>query len=203
MTETTMALNQELKRRVQMNRLPHDTTKIFTDIWQDAGEFLEDYKDNGIPTTISESSLNTLFYLLYARHGNSAIANLDETQWKYRVFTVIFQYGPTWEKKLDIQQKLRDISDEDLLKGSKAIYNHAFNPSTEPATLSLAELEYINDQSTTNYKKSKMDAYTQLIELLETDVTGAFLDKFKPLFAKFVYTKPDIYVTELDDEEGE
>lgn len=183
-----------------MSRLPHDTTKIFTDIWSDAGEFIEDYKENGIPTTISDDSANTLFYLLYARHGNSAINNLDETQWKYRVFTTIFQYGPTWEKRLEIQENLRGLSEEDLMKGSKAIYNHAFNPSNEPTTLSLAELEYINDQNTTNYKKSYMDAYTQLIELLDTDVTGAFLDKFKPLFAKFIYTKPDLYITE---DEGE
>lgn len=118
------------------------------------------------------------------------------------MFTVIFQYGPTWEKRLDIQAKLRNISESELLKGTKAIYNHAYNPSTEPGTGTLDELEYINDQNTTNYSKSKMDAYTQLIDLLETDVTGQFLDRFKPLFAKFVYTRPDLYVTE-DDEEGE
>lgn len=186
-----------------MNRLPHNTTKTFTDIWEDADSFLEDYKDNGIPTSISEQSVTTLFYLLYARYGNSSIANLDETQWKYRVFTIIFQYGPTWEKRLDIQSKLRELSEDEIRKGFKAIYNHAYNPSTEPTTLSLAELEYINDQNTTNYSKSKLDSYGQLWELLKTDVTGEFLTKFKSLFAKFVYTRPDLYVTDLDDEEGE
>lgn len=63
-----------------MSRLPHNTTKLFTDIWEDADSFLEDYKDSGIPTSISDASATTLFYLLYARHGNSAIGNLDETQ---------------------------------------------------------------------------------------------------------------------------
>lgn len=184
-----------------MNRLPHDTTKIFTDIWDSAEAFIEDYNSNGIPTSITDYKATTLFYLLYARYGNSAISNLDENQWKYRVFSIIFQYGPTWEKRLEVQKKLRELSDDEIRKGFKAVYNHAFNPSTEPTTGSLEELTYINDQNTTNYNKSKLDSYGQLMELIKTDVTGEFLDKFKPLFVKFIYTRPDLYVTE--DEEGE
>lgn len=49
-------------------------------------------------------------------------------------------------------------------------------------TVDLPELKYIDNQSTTNYKKSKMDAYTQLWDLLVTDVTNAFIERFKPLF---------------------
>lgn len=103
-----------------------------------------------------------------------------------------------------MQQNLRNISEDDLLKGSKAIYNHAFNPSAAPTTGTLEEIDYINDQNTTNYKKSKMDAYTQLWELLKTDVTGEFLAKFQKCFKQFV--KPErtwIYVTELDEEDEE
>ena len=73
-------------------------------------------------------------------------------------------YGPTWEKRLDIQEKLRNISDDELRLGSKAIYNHALNPSTAPSTQALEELSYINDQSTSNYRKSKMDAYMQYLK---------------------------------------
>lgn len=180
--------------------LPQYSTVLFTDIWDDVDEFLADYSSVGIPTTISTVNATTLYYLLFARYGNNPIANRDEEQFKYKIFSVIFQYGPTWEKRLDIQSKLRAISDEDLLKGAKAIYNAALNPSTAPTTGSLEELEYINSQNTTNYKKSKMDAYSQLWELLSTDVTGEFINKFKICFKTFVMPeRPLIYVTEGDD----
>ena len=127
---------------------------------------------------------------------------MDEEQWKYKIFSIIFQYGPTWEKRLAIQQELRGLDLAALREGSKAIYNHAFNPSGEPATDSDTALNYINDQNQTLYKKSKMDAYGQLWELLNTDVTGEFLAKFQKCFKQFV--KPErtwIYVTDLDEEE--
>lgn len=100
--------------------------------------------------------------MLYARYGNSSIANEDVNQFKYKVFSIIFQYGPTWEKRLDIQSKLRNLSDADILAGQKAVYNNALNPGTAPGTSSPEELTYINAQNTTSLKKSKMDAYMQL-----------------------------------------
>lgn len=48
------------------------------------------------------------------------------------------------------------------MTGSKSIYNHAFNPSNEPSTASLDELDYINEQNTSNVKRSKIDAYGML-----------------------------------------
>lgn len=182
--------------------LPKYSTKIFTDIYDDAGTFVYYYKHSGIPTTISDSNCNTLYYLLYARYGNSPIANYDEEQFKYKVCAIIFQYGPTWEKRLAIQQNLRNLSEADLLAGSKAIYNHAFNPSGAPGTSTLEDLGYINDQNTTNYKKSKMEAYAQLWDLLDTDVTGEFLNRFKGCFKTFVAPEfPLLYVTPIEEED--
>lgn len=182
--------------------LPQYSTILFTDVWDEASEFIKDYTHAGIPTTISTTNATTLYYLLYARYGNNPIANRDKNQFKYKILSIIFQYGPTWEKKLDIQTKLRAITDDDLLKGSKAIYNAALNPSTTPATSTLEELTYINSQNTTNYKKSKMDAYSQLLELLETDVTGEFINKFKICFKQFVAPeKPLLYVSEEEEED--
>ena len=182
--------------------LPIYDTKLFNEIWEDKDDFLYDYNNVGIPTTISSASAQTLYYLLYARYGNNPIANLDEEQFKYKIFSVIFQYGPTWEKRLDIQQKLRALTDDQILVGTGAIYNHAFNPSTAPTTQSMDELSYINDQNTTKYKKSKMDAYSQLWELLKTDVTEEFINRFRKCFKTFVAPeKPLIFVTEVDDDE--
>lgn len=184
-----------------MSRMfPEYDTKLFTEIWEDKDDFLADYGNAGIPTTISTSNATTLYYLLYAKYGNNPIANRDITQFKYKILSIIFEYGPTWEKRLSIQQSLRNLSEEELLRGAKAIYNSALNPSTAPSTASLEELDYINAQNTTNYKKSKMEAYAQLWELLNTDVTSAFVEKFKVCFKQFVRPeRPLLYVTEEDD----
>ena len=316
-----------------MNKMiPQYDTKLMTEVWSDASGFLTDYQNVGIPTTISNQNATTLYYLLYARYGNTPIANYDENQWKYKMFSIIFQYGPTWEKRLDIQTTLRGLQIADLIDngsyralssqsgtetssktgsdnntrtlnttekntGTSAlantgtdttastgtqsvartgtvgttgetedIKNHAFNPSTAPAQNAYSPLNYINEQhatkndvnstvtnnltdtttndlqnqtthnttstttndlsrsdtgtikddrtitdstsaenssqneTTTVMTAGKLKAYEKLLELLDTDVTGAFINKFKVCFKQFVMPERHmIYVTE--DEE--
>lgn len=308
---------------------PQYDTKLMTDVWGQASDFLTDYQNVGIPTTISNQNATTLYYLLYAKYGNTPIANYDENQWKYKMFSIIFQYGPTWEKRLDIQTTLRGLKLSDLLDNgsyralssqsgtetssktgsdnntrtlnttekntgtsslantgtdttastgtqsvartgtvgttgeTEDIKNHAFNPSTAPAQNAYSPLNYINEQhatkndvnstvtnnltdtttndlqnqtthnttstttndlsradtgtikddrtitdsassentsqneTTTVMTAGKLKAYEKLLELLETDVTGAFINKFKVCFKQFVMPERHmIYVTE-------
>ena len=308
---------------------PQYDTKLMTEVWSQASDFLTDYQNAGIPTTISNQNATTLYYLLYARYGNTPIANYDENQWKYKMFSIIFQYGPTWEKRLDIQTTLRGLQIADLVdngsyralssqSGSETssktgsdnntrtlnttekntgtsavantgtdttastgtqsvartgtvgttgetedIKNHAFNPSTAPAQNAYSPLSYINEQhatkndvnstvtnnltdtttndlqnqtthnttstttndlsrsdtgtitdaraitdstsaenssqneTTTVMTAGKLKAYEKLLELLDTDVTGAFINKFKVCFKQFVMPERHmIYVTE-------
>ena len=199
-------------------KTPQYSTMLFTNVWDSVSDFKDDYEDAGLYTSpvtdngvtikagtkLSDASITILFGLLYAKYGNSPIANSDVNQFKFKVFGIMFQYGPSWEKKLEIQEKLRALSDEEIAKGSKAIYNTALNPSSEPSTQSLEELQYINSQNTTNYKKSKMDAYTQLWGLINTDVTGEFISKFSVCFKQFVRPeKPLLYVTDNEETEEE
>lgn len=185
------------------NMIPQYSTKLFCDIYNNEDDFITDFNDigklGGTKTPINTDTAKILFYLLYAKYGNNPIANLDEQQWKFKLFSIIWQYGPTWEKRLDIQKKLRDMSDEDLMTGSKQIYNHAMNPATTPSTSDLDELDYINDQNTANYKRGKLEAYSSLWEILKVDVTNDFMNKFVVCFKKFVApTKTNIFVTEED-----
>lgn len=195
---------------------PQYSTMLFSDIWNNANDFLTDYTSAGVFTSpviengvvvkagtkLADENVTLLFYLLYSKYGNNPIANNDINQFKYKVYSIMFQYGPSWEKRLDIQEKLRALKDEDIQKGSKAIYNTAMNPSTQPSTQTLEELTYINSQNTTNYKKSKMDAFAQLWELIDADVTGDFIAKFRVCFKQFVRPEnPLLYIT--DSEEGE
>ena len=317
------------EQKMNSEMLPQYDTELFTEVWEDVQSFLYDYQHVGIPTTISTANATTLYYLLYAKYGNTPIANYDQTQWKYKMFSIIFQYGPTWEKRLDIQTTLRGLQIADLVdngsyralssqSGSETssktgsdnntrtlnttekntgtsalantgtdttastgtqsvartgtvgttgetedIKNHAFNPSTAPAQNAYSPLSYINEQhatkndvnstvtnnltdtttndlqnqtthnttstttndlsrsdtgtitdaraitdstsaenssqneTTTVMTAGKLKAYEKLLELLDTDVTGAFINKFKVCFKQFVMPERHmIYVTE-------
>lgn len=179
-------------------------TRKFTDIIPDLDTFLTlaDSVEIKVPFANPET-MNLVYYLLYARYGNSHIANyLDENQFIYSLFSTLFMYGPTWEKRLDIQSKLRALTEDDIIKGTKSIYNHSFNPSTAPSTSTLEELTTINDQNTSNIKRGKVEAYSMLYSILETDVSEDFINEFKKLF--IIITAPDYplyYVTDLSERE--
>lgn len=177
------------------------TNVTFTDIYDNAENFVNDYKTSGLynnSNKITDANATTLYYLLYAKYGNSSIRNWDETQFKYKLFSIIFMYGPSWEKRLEVQAKLRALKEEELILGAKQIFNHSYNPSTElpPDT---DELKTINDQNVTKNQRSILDAYNLLLSLLETDVTNEFLNKFKPLFMQIGFDEPDIFITEIEE----
>ena len=168
-------------------------TLKFREVYNNVTDFYNDYTTMGIPTTITQPNLNTLFYLLYAKYGNSHFANEDLVQSKLKIFSTIFKYGPTWEKKLSIQADIRALTITELQEGAKQIVNHANNPNTAPSTSALEELEFIDEQHQTNYKRNKIDAYSSLWSMLATDVTEEFLSKFRNIFM-FVTNEQDVYI---------
>ena len=181
---------------------PEYITKTFTEVWDKYDSFKSDYDELmpllvGNRTVLKDENIRGTFYYLYARYGNNPIVNYDETQFKMKLFAVMSVYGPTWEKKKDLQIKFRNLTDDELLQGAKQIYNHAFNPSTEPTTQELEELTHINDQNVTNNKKSKMEAFSILWANLHVDSTDEYMNKFKNCFSRFVGDqKPIIYIEE-------
>ena len=196
-----------------MNPIKYNT-KLFTQIWDEVDKFKTDYKASGLydavttngvtnyHNSLTDTNITLLFYMLYARYGNNPIANFDENQFKYKVFSIIFEYGPTWQKELDIQDKLRGLTEDEILRGSKVIYNKAYHDATEPSTDSLEETPFINEQTSANNKKSKIGAYADLLSLLKTNVTNVFLDRFKKLFKIVVAPEhPTLFVTNLEEED--
>ena len=178
-------------------KTPEYNTMLFTGVYPDVGSFINDYKNLGIPPTISEESARTLYYLLIGKYANNPIANRDINQFKMKLFTVVYSHCPAWEKRIGIQKRLRELSEDEMLKGAKIIYNHAFNPSAEPTTLSTEELNYINDQNTNKSSKALLDAYGQLWDLISTDVTTLMLSKFEICFKKVVAPeRPLLYYEE-------
>lgn len=185
--------------------IPQFDTKLFCEVFESFNDFLYYYK-NDIDDSIkvfddtTQSGLNTLkriYYLLEARYANNPIANYDEHQFISKLFTIVFQYGPTWVKRLDVQEKLRAMTDPQLREGSQAIYDHLYNPTEIPPSETM---DYINERNKTKYTKSPLEGFAILEELLRTDVTNEFLNRFQKLFKQFVRPeKTWVYVTEEDD----
>ena len=187
--------------------------RTFVQVWDNVDSFVTDFKEspyyNTSLGTIKDANIALTFYLLYNKYGNNPISNMDENQFKFKLFGKMAQYAPAWEQKLEIQAKLRSLGlndDSEIYKGSKAIYNTALNPENLPKTGDLTELEYINSQNTTNYKKSKLEGLALLADSLRADVTGDYVNKFIKLFNPFVGNAPTYeYVSEYneDDEDEE
>ena len=184
---------------------PEYSTKTFAQIYPSYEKFKEDYDVlitlvSGGVQPLTNANAQATFYLLFARYGNNPIVNFDITQFKMKLMSVIATYGPVWEKKKAIQKSLRDLSEAELLQGAKQIYNHAFNPSTEPSTQELEELTHINDQNVTNNKKAKMEAYSILWANLHVDATDEYLNKFKNCFSRFVGDQcPILFAVDEED----
>ena len=150
---------------------PMYDTNLFCEIWDSSDSFLADYNNTGseftnqVPTTISQENALMTYLLLFSRYGNNPIANYDVTQFKNKIFTIIWQYGPAWEKRLKMQEDIRGLTLQDITTGTKTdwtsdasqsqtnsgsdttINNHAYNPSTAPSTQSTNELDYIDQQN--------------------------------------------------------
>ena len=159
------------------------------------------------PVIYTNNLIKTLYYLLYARYGNSIIASTDLNQFKYKVWMTIFQYGPAWKKRLQIQQQLFNIDpsteagQKALQEGTVMLYNHAENPDTSPTTDTIDALAGINSQNTSNVKRGKLESFAMLNALISTDVTEEIVAKFKKLFLKFLAPQKALLYGEIGEED--
>ena len=149
--------------------------------------------------TDGPANLMLIYQLLLARYSNSTIASSDENRFKLQCMATIFQYAPAWIKRLEIQHTLHemDLNSDEFLRGSSQIFNTSLNPSEDPGTDSMEALSTINQQNVNIQKRDKFKALAILEELLKTDITGAFLERFRPLFRTIVAPqRPLFYTTE-------
>lgn len=181
------------------------STKLFSEVFETLNDFVDMY-DNYC-TQINKqifkdhNTVNVLGTLLYGRYASTPILNKSDDQFKYKLMNIIFCYGPTWEKRLEIQDKLRSLTEDDIRAGTKSVHNTALNPTQLASTDTLDEVNEITSQVAQKYQKNKAEAYAQLYAIIETDVTAQFLDKFNVLFKKFVMPERPLLYELPDDEE--
>ena len=180
-------------------------TNLFCEIWESSAEFLADYNNTGeeftnqVPTTISQQNALMTYLLLFSRYGNNPIANYDVTQFKSKIFTIIWQYGPAWEKRLSMQSDIRNLTLQEITTGTRTdwssegeqsqsntgsdttINNHAYNPSTAPSTQSTTELDYIDQQNVAKGSDSRTISGTDSKTTGQT-VTKSKMDAYAQLW---------------------
>lgn len=178
-------------------------TRTFGEIWATYDAWAADWDACELPlaTQIGDSGntyVNTLYWLLIARYRNSHLAASDETQGKYRIFATAYQYGGAWAKRLEIQDKIRSLTIDDMRKGTSMIYNEAYNPSTAPTTDTLDELPYINSQRAAKTKRDAAAGYEAQLEIIRTDVTEPFISKFADCFLRITYPEEPLIYPDAD-----
>ena len=176
---------------------PMYDTNLFCEIWDSSDKFLADYNNTGteftnqVPPTISQENALMTYLLLFSRYGNNPIANYDVNQFKNKIFTIIWQYGPAWEKRLSMQEDIRNLTLQEITQGTKTdwssegtqsqnnsgtdttINNHAYNPSTAPTTQTTNELDYIDQQQVAK------GSATSTISGTDSKTTGQVVTKSK------------------------
>lgn len=176
---------------------PMYDTNLFCEIWDSSDSFLADYNNTGteftnqVPPVISQQNALMTYLLLFSRYGNNPIANYDVTQFKNKIFTIIWQYGPAWEKRLSMQEDIRNLTLQEITQGTKTdwssegtqsqnnsgtdttINNHAYNPSTAPTTQTTNELDYIDQQQVAK------GSNTSTISGTDSQTTGQVVTKSK------------------------
>ena len=176
---------------------PMYDTNLFCEIWDSSDSFLADYNNTGteftnqVPPVLSQQNALMTYLLLFSRYGNNPIANYDVNQFKNKIFTIIWQYGPAWEKRLSMQEDIRNLTLQEITQGTKTdwssegtqsqnnsgtdttINNHAFNPSTAPTTQTTNELDYIDQQQVAK------GSNTSTISGSDSQTTGQVVTKSK------------------------
>lgn len=172
--------------------------KTFVELFPNETLFCNYVNGSGVEIFEKTQSLKTTFWLIYAKYGNNPIANEDENQSKAKFLSVMFRFGPSWEKNLEIQKSLRSLTEEDICKGGRIINNRALNPSTIPQINDTEEICEVNEQTVAKSSKSKIEGYSLLLDLLKNDVTSEYVDKFKECFQQFFVPNNDLIYIEED-----
>ena len=183
--------------------IPLYNTKTFGEIWPDSTSFKTDYTnyETNIANLnkVDDKYVVLTWQLIASKFANTPIRSDSEEQFKLGVFGIMVSEAPTWARRLELQKSIRDLTEADLLAGETSIANRAENPDEAPTTSTMDELTYINVQTTSKQKRSKIQAYALLDNLLQDDLCETYVHRFNNLFKRVLVPATYIYVTEEED----
>lgn len=160
-------------------------TRTFGEIFPSETEFAAFYNSlnwKSLRTTgdFAKYGIDTIYFLLASEYCNEHIASYDENKFKLQVMRIIYEAGPAWQKAMVVNEKLIDMQDTDVHRGSKlesnssgnvdrsatsdgnatnsangkTITNNAEHPDVTPNTNTDTELPYISNQQVNKANKT-------------------------------------------------
>ena len=180
------------------------STKLFNEIWDNSTDFKTDYANYESEISdlnkVADKYVILTWQLLASKFANTPIRSDSVDQFKLSVFGIMASEAPTWARRLELQKSIRDLTEADLLAGETTIANRAENPDEAPTTQTMDELTYINTQTTSKQKRSKIQAYAMLDGLLQDDLCETYVHRFNSLFKRIFVPATYIYITEDEEE---
>ena len=178
-------------------------TKLFNEVWSNSTDFKADYANYESEidnlNKIEDKYVVLTWQLLASKFASTPIRSDSVDQFKLSVFSIMASEAPTWSRRLELQKSIRDLTEADLLAGETTIANRAENPDEAPTTSTMDELTYINVQTTSKQKRSKIQAYALLDNLLQDDLCETYVHRFNSLFKRVLVPATYIYITEEDE----
>lgn len=164
-------------------------SKLFTDVYPDVNSFIQAQKSTGL-IKISDDSLTSLYGLIYSQYGDRDVLADTDYQFNMQIASKIFKYGQAWETRVNIQNAITKLNEEDIREGTMVVTNSANTSGIRPTTPDEL-LNKIDAQGVNRYKKSKVEALESWKDTIETDVTTEFINRFEELFSAWPSGSPD------------
>lgn len=151
---------------------------------------------------ITQEQRDVLYIILMSAYGESHVANMNENTFIMQFASKIASCAPAFFKYKQLQDALSKMSLEEMIDGGTSILNHASNPNISPSDQTLTELTYIDSQTVNKLKKNKLQAYAEVISLIDSDIYAKFISKFQPLFLRITMPQsPLYYENDIEEEE--
>lgn len=191
----------------------NSATKKFSDVFEDLDSFKSEFRSSPLnEANLTDATLGIVYAELYARYGDSYYTATNMYRNKLKTFSILKNEGLIFQKKLEIQNAILNMSLADLKDDGVIINNYAENPGDE-ATDTIVDvgeytgedfMKFVNNQSAQKSKKGKLTAYRDQLYSLK-NVTDSFIDKFKVLFEKLLWSSylPIMFREEEIEEESE
>ena len=170
-------------------------SKTFNEVYESYDSFKASLEKYGFDfSNFPETYLKLLFVMLTARYGDREVLGYSNMyRWEMKLQYVIYTYGSEWYTKLQIQDELLKLSDDDLKRSNVTIQNVADNPATSPDSSTIEELTYINKQITNATKRDKLSILLLKYRSIGSYANEEFLKKFENLFSRFLTGDKPIY----------
>lgn len=171
----------------------NSATSRFREVFTTADTFISLFRESPLnEAKLSDETLKKIYYELYAEYGDSYFRATNDYRNQLKTFSILQNEGLVYQKKLEIQNNLINMSLSELMEEGISISNYAENPGDDATTMiddysGEDFIKYVNNQNVVKNKKSKLDAYKSQLYAIR-NVTTEFIKKFSVLFETILWS---------------